>query len=626
MVLIVDNNPESRSARAGLLRGAGHDIREAADYDDAKAGDALVVCVAGGEAAEVCRRIKASSRTAHLPILVIGADASPGAHAAALDSGADLFLSDPVAPEVLVSAVRSLVRSVSNASGLQRENDSLKAAQERFALLAETVPAVLFSNRPDGSAEYTSPRFQEYTDMTPGEAGVLGSTALHPEDREPCRQEWARCLAAGEPLDGEYRLGREGAYHWFRVRSRPMRDASGAILKWFGIALDIDDQKRAAEAMLVSQKLESVGQLAAGIAHDFNNLLATIMGGTSMALSSLGPDHPSRSVLANALEASERAADLTRQLLAYSGKGRFTVQRLDVSAAISAIMGLIRAVVSTKIHLKLDLARDLLPVEMDPRQLEQLALNLVSNAAESVEGKSNAAICLRTAVVDLAGCRVTDRITGNPPRPGEYVLFEVADTGTGIDAAILPRIFEPFFSTKFVGRGLGLAAVAGIVRACGGALDIITAAGAGTVFRVYLPPAEGAERRREQACILVVDDEAMVQKLARAVLENAGYRALSASDGAQALEVLSERGAEISLMLLDLTMPVLGGEDTFQEVQKLYADLPVIVSSGYAREQVLTRFDTLKPLAFLQKPYTASRLLAAVRSALMDKSSGTAAR
>jgi PAS domain S-box-containing protein len=490
--------------------------------------------------------------------------------------------------------------------------------------LAEAVPQMVWTARPDGHPDYHNRRWYEYTGLT--EAESTGREAwravLHQEDVETWRERWAHSTATGEVFELECRFRRDGdgAYRWHLCRAVPLLDSNGRASKWFGTCTDIDDQKRSSEAMREAQKLESIGLLAGGVAHDFNNLLTGILGNTSLVLDELPPTSRLRPLLENVMLASERAADLTRQLLAYSGKGRFFVQPADVTTLVREISSLIQSSIPKKVQLTLDLCEDLPLVEMDSAQIQQLLMNLVINGAEAIGEERSGSVRVRTMLRDVDQQYIANNhFAHHAVLPGRYVAIQVQDDGCGMEETVQKHIFEPFFTTKFTGRGLGLAAALGIVRGHKGGIRIETQPGKGTMFEVLLPA--GAQNRRESkgeelrrelrgaGSVLVVDDEELVRSLATAALTHFGYRVLEAVNGQDAVDVFRRHADEISLVLLDMMMPVMGGEEALEQIRAIRPGVPVIGSSGYSESVAKERFGGQGLASFLQKPYSA-RVLA----------------
>ncbi len=379
-----------------------------------------------------------------------------------------------------------------------------------------------------------------------------------------------------------------------------------------------------------AQKMESLGVMAGGVAHDFNNLLTGILGHADLAMSVEDGGASQSRHLEAIRESALRASELTRQLLAYSGKGAFELHRVDLSALVADTVKLLDVSVPKAVSLRLDLSKDLPIIQGDLTQLRQVLMNLVINAAESMEG-SEGTVRITASVEMLAEGVATQ---GTVLAPGRYVALRVADTGCGMDEATLARIFEPFFTTKFTGRGLGLPALLGIARGHHAGLTVKSGPGEGTVFTVYFPPCEGeaesplneptkgdAKTNLEKGAglILVVDDDPAVRNVARQTLEMHGYQVAEAGDGSEALDEIRVRGPRIALVVLDATMPNMSGESTLRELRDLCPGLPVLLSSGYDEQATLHRFPDLGKDHFLPKPYGPRDLLAKVRSLLHGK-------
>ncbi len=385
---------------------------------------------------------------------------------------------------------------------------------------------------------------------------------------------------------------------------------------------DITERRRFERQLQHTQKLESLGLLAGGIAHDFNNLLTGIMGNASLALTDPQDSASSRRYLRDIVEASQRAADLTRQMLAYAGKGRFAIERIDVSQMIREIEPLIRTSIPKMVAIQLELGARLPPVEADPAQIQQLIMNLIINGAEAIGEGDLGAVVVRTDTWDLAADEVSREFPNDPLTPGKYVVIEVRDTGSGMDDATKAKIFDPFFTTKFQGRGLGLAAASGIVRSHKGAIRVYSSPGRGTLFQVLLPavaarpvefaPRESAVRAPASGTVLFVDDEETVRRVAQAALERDGWKVLLAKNGAEGIQSFEEHQENLVLVILDLAMPVMGGEEALERMKAIRADVPVMISSGYGETEAARRFAGKDIAGFLQKPYTVNRLMEAI--------------
>ncbi len=375
-----------------------------------------------------------------------------------------------------------------------------------------------------------------------------------------------------------------------------------------------------------TQKLESLGVLAGGIAHDFNNLLVGMLGNAGLALMDLPDSSPSVGYLQRIETAAQRAADLTNQLLAYSGRGKFIIRPLHLSALVEEMAHLLETVISKKAVLKLNLATDLPAIEGDATQVRQVIMNLITNASDAVENKSGA-ISITTGRLHADRAYLTETFLDEDLAEGIYAYLEVSDSGIGMDVDTIAKIFDPFFTTKFTGRGLGLAAVLGIVRGHHGALKVYSEPGRGSTFKVLFPavnkevlpaPEEPPSARewRSGGLVLVVDDEENVRSVAKATLEHAGFEILTANDGVEALEVFKEHEEDIVLVLLDMTMPHMAGDETFRELRRLRSEVCVILSSGFNEQDATNEFSGKGLAGFIQKPYHPSALLDKVRAAL----------
>jgi PAS domain S-box-containing protein len=394
-------------------------------------------------------------------------------------------------------------------------------------------------------------------------------------------------------------------------------------------ALDITERKVAEEErlnlerkLLHAQKLESLGVLAGGIAHDFNNLLMVILGNLDLALQDLSPVSAARMGIENAIQATRRATDLTRQMLAYSGKGRFMVSRVDLNDLVRENADLFRTAVSRMVTIQLCLNTERSIIEADPGQIQQVIMNLLTNASEAV-GEQAGEITLSTGMtecdeVQLSRSRVEER-----PEPGRFAFVEVTDTGSGMDAGTQERLFDPFFTTKFTGRGLGMSAVLGIVRGHKGAILVESERERGTTIRVLFPACGVAETVKERAVrmppaeapsdvscrtILVVDDEEEVRRLALAFIQYLGHKGMVASDGEEALKLFEQSSGEIDCVLLDLTMPRMDGLSAFRRLRAIRPDIRVILSSGYNEQDATQRFMGEGLTGFIQKPYRLHQL------------------
>jgi PAS domain S-box-containing protein len=503
--------------------------------------------------------------------------------------------------------------------------DSANKAEERAQLLELAHDAILSLDW-DGSIRYWNRGAERLYGWSKEQAlGKTSHTLLKTVFPEPYEQIERKLQETGH-WEGELEhTRRDGSVVPVESRWALRRDGEGLPAGFLEINTDITERRRVEEQLRHTAKLESLGVLAGGVAHDFNNLLTGILGNASLALDGTPAHHPQYGFLEDVVRAAERAADLTRQLLAYSGKGRFVLRTLNLSEVVRDISELVQVSIPKGVQLRLQLADDLPRIDADPGQMQQIVMNLILNGAEAI-GPDGGTVLVRTGAQEVDPQYIgtfsqdVDRLT-----PGRYVMLEVHDTGCGMSADTLARIFDPFFTTKFTGRGLGLSAVQGIVRGHRGALKVYTEVGQGTTFKVLFPmsaavvsdaPARLEKDLTGTGTILIVDDEEIVRQAARHTLESYGYQTLTASDGAEAVRIFRAKGNMMAAVLLDLTMPVMNGEEAIDEILASHPGIRVIVSTGYDHREAVARFSRKRVAGYLQKPYTSRQLAEKVQSVL----------
>ena len=426
---------------------------------------------------------------------------------------------------------------------------------------------------------------------------------------------------------------KDGFELWTSISAHLIMDQQQKVVGIEGVIRDItllvqaEERKQALEETMAHvQRLESLGVLAGGIAHDFNNILAGIMGNAELAELNVLENLPVDKELKNIVTSSLRAADLCTQMLAYSGQGTCLRSDVNMTALVEETIQLIDVSVSKNISLKLELSNTLPEVYADKTQMQQVVMNLVTNAAESIGKDRQGSI---TIVADLIQAGSEDLRSGfieERREPGAYILFEVVDNGCGMDEETMGKMFDPFFTTKFTGRGLGMSAVLGIVRSHDGVIQVDSEKGKGSRFRVLLPVSdhaatthlnentEGAILPESGITVLVIDDEVMVRSVVERLLNKLGCKVLLAPDGEQGFNTYMCHREEIDLVLLDMTMPRMGGKETLERLRGVDAALPVFICSGYSNESISGQFETVQPNGVLQKPFTMKALNKAMSS------------
>ncbi len=543
----------------------------------------------------------------------------------------DLDLLRNLADEAAPSVRRTLVE------------DELRASEERLRALIDATPDLIVFK--DGLGRWLVSNEKTLDTIGLKEKDYQGKTDAELIDLSPeFREYFERCLAedekaweSGEPYRNDLSVpskeGKAIIYDTFRI---PLLYEDGRRKGLVLIGRDITERKQAQEErhklelqVQQAQKLESLGVLAGGIAHDFNNLLVAILGHAGLALDEVASESPARPSLYEIEHAAKRAADLCRQMLAYSGRGRFLIEPVNLNRIIEEMTELLSVSITKRASLKYNLAEELPLIEADVTQIRQVVMNLITNASEAIGDEKSGIISLTTGSMNCDREYLESASYHEDLKEGRYVYLEISDTGQGMDSETREKIFDPFFTTKSTGRGLGMAAVLGIVRSHNGAIRIYTEKGRGSSFKILMPALEaGAEasasagKRTEETpggdgnVILVVDDEPSVRLLTEKVLERAGFRVVTAASGEEGLELFREHQDEVICVLLDLTMPGISGEETFREIRRIRKDTRVVLMSGYSEEEVGQRFTGKGLAGFIQKPYQRPDLLAKIHGAL----------
>jgi PAS domain S-box-containing protein len=522
----------------------------------------------------------------------------------------------------------------------KRAERALRESEERYrALTEESLAGVYLLN--EDRFLFVNSEMARITGYSREELLAIEDVGriIHPDDLSMTKERGA-ARERGETVQPRYELRlitKSGKVKNLMVATRQVPYEGKTVV--LGNLFDITDKVRAEkerrefEAKLwQAQKLESLGVLAGGIAHDFNNLLMAIMGNVDLAMDSIPEQSQAVANLREIGSAAQSAADLCSQMLAYSGKGTIERGQVDLHQLILEMASLLEVSIHKDIKLEFDLSDQCRLLQADVSQMRQVVMNLIINASEAI-GEHVGMIRISTGIRRCDADFLKGTLLGKDLPEGDYVYLEVADSGRGMDEETTKKMFDPFFSTKFAGRGLGLAAVLGIVRRHHGTINVSSEVGGGTRFTVFFPPGEKVAEPEpepideeeswsgEGRTVLLVDDEELVLNVGKRILERAGFEVEAAADGLEALEISRRRGKEISVVILDLTMPRMAGNETYVELRKIYPEVPVILSTGHSTEDVTQRFDHQMDISgVLHKPYTVPQLLNLLKEVLEGRS------
>ncbi len=513
-----------------------------------------------------------------------------------------------------------------------RAENELRESEARNRATLEAIPDLILRLRKDGTVldlnKPSSDLFEIPVEQTVGRN--INELPLPEGLAERVERSVNDVLEAGQVQSFEYELDGSKGRKDFETRVAPCgADEVLALVRDVTARKSAELERHDLEVQIQNaQKLESLGVLAGGIAHDFNNLLTAILGNTELTLMKLGPDSPATDLVRQVRAATLTAADVGKQMLIFSGKGRVTLDLLNVNQLVEEMTHLMRVSISKGVFLQYDLEPNLSAIEADATQIRQVFMNLITNASEAI-GHQSGTITIATRNIAVARAHSTGEFIAENPPEGDYVAIEVSDSGIGMDAETREKIFDPFFSTKFTGRGLGLAAVLGIVRSHRGAIKVTSRPGKGTRFEILLPTTEKKHSLDSKeidcdiswhasATVLVADDEDAVREVAKKILEQFGLRVRTAKDGLEAVQSFREHPKEIDVVLLDMKMPLLDGEGAFREIRRLSPSARVILMSGNSEQDSLLRISKNELAGFLQKPFQLHELIGKVRSAIED--------
>jgi len=520
-------------------------------------------------------------------------------------------------PELIIGVLRDVTEQ-------RLMETALKDSQDRFRILMEALPVGVYQSFFNNQNGYSNSRWAELTGYNGDAFADLDwMFIVHPEDRERIRRKVQLSVKNGNLFSEEYRIIQQNdRVIWVFCQVIPTRDEGGEVIGFLATMIDITVQKELESRFRQSQKMEAVGSLAGGIAHDFNNLLTAINGYSEQLIDELD-EHPTwREMAVQVFQAGQRAAGLTRQLLAYSRKQFLQPELLDLNVLIGEMSTMLKRIISEDIRLETRPADRAVPVRADRSQLEQVLLNLSVNARDAVP--PGGLIRISTAVRNLNErfCSLHENLS-----PGAYAELRVRDDGIGIPQENLKKIFDPFFTTKAPGKGtgLGLAMVYGIIRQTGGEILVESHPGRGTSIRILLRLEKAEEagrtgkprpeiRHRFTGTVLVVEDEAVVREMAVRILQGAGFSVLEAESGDRAMEMIREGMNPPELLLTDVIMPGIQGQAFVDAVRSFFPEIRIVCMSGYAEHRILEEILSDPEICFIQKPFSASFLLETVRT------------
>ena len=666
-ILVVDDERTSLSALTSLLSGEGYQVRLADSGQLALASVAaktpelilLDIHMPGMDGFEVCRRLKAAEVSRDIPIVFLSATREVADRIEGFRLGAVDYMTKPYRPEELLARVQThldvgrlrsrLERQVAQRTaelrvvnerlqvelaGRKRAEQALRESELRFRNLANRAPVGIWVIGPDRTATFYNRRALLFVGRSMEQLISSGwGELVHPEDVESVYARYLPAVDARRSFRIECRVRRaNGRYRWVLATGIPI-SSKGTYSGHIGTCIDITDLKRSHDQLLATQKLESFGVMAAGIAHDFNNLLGGVLAESDLALSELPPDSPARENVEHINAVASRASEIVDLLMACAGGQDVVFEEVDLTKIVAEMLELLQVSLPSNTMLDFRLDSGLSAIRANSSQIRQLILNLVKNSSEALQG-GDGIITVTTRTVHL------DRSTAAELPPdlpdGDYAGLIVSDTGCGMVAEVRNKVFDPFYTTKFTGRGLGLAVVQGIIRSHGGAIKVMSTPGKGSTFEILLPFAGRHEIRQLTAdkqageanvildTVLVVEDEEALQLAVSKALNKAGFRVLAAGTGEAALEIFRAHSKTINLILLDLNLPGISGTEMLVEVRHIRPDIKVVITTGYDPQSIGAGYlwSGQAPSAFFRKPYRLLELVRSVRELVLPQHDG----
>lgn len=513
------------------------------------------------------------------------------------------------------------------ATDVTEEKERLLQLDKLGTVVRQAEELIVITDK-QGVIEYVNPAFERVSGYSTSElVGNRPSLVKSGEHSSIYYAAMWKTLASGKAWRGDFiNKNKGGALYEVTQSITPIRNAEHEVIGYVAVQHDVTEQRLIQKKLEHTDRVESLGILAGGIAHDFNNLLTAILGNASLAIKHFGSNTKASRYLSAIEQASMSAADLCRQMLAYSGKGKFIIKPVNLSELVENMGKLIDVSLAKNIVVKYHLNEQTPCIDADIAQMQQVILNLITNASEAIEGKSGV-ISLATGIMQVGSDYLNGCFGDHRLEPGRYVFLEVSDNGCGMDAETQKKIFDPFFTTKFAGRGLGMSAMLGIVKGHHGGLRIYSEPGQGTTIKIAFPlSGEQSDRLESQelpdkpwksiGLALVIDDEETVREVATLMLEDFGLQVITACDGMEGVERFREYQHEVAVVLMDMTMPKMDGQSCFRALREINPDVRVILSSGYNEQEATSRFVGKGLAGFVQKPYSANQLAETLQAVL----------
>ncbi|MFZ0593721.1 MAG: response regulator [Bryobacteraceae bacterium] len=664
-ILVVDDEPASLKLLTDLLTNHGYEVRPADSGElalesvRARAPELILLDLRmpGLSGFEVCRRLKAIPESRGIPVIFVSSSHESDEHVEGLRLGAVDFIVKPFRSEELLARMQTHLqlrrlqtqlealvtertRDLRAANEqLQRElserrmiEEALRESEGRFRDAADTAPVIIWVSGPDGKLTFCNKRALTLTGRTMHQlAAGAWREVIHPDDLDGVLHEYSAAITSRQEYELEARFRRaDGEYRWMLSTSVP-RFIGDVYAGQIGTLSDITDVKRNQENMLATQKLESLGVLAAGIAHDFNNLLGSISAEADFALSETPGNSSVRESLDRIGGAAIRGSEVVSLMMDYAGGsgGNEAFESVDISSLVQEMLEFLKVTVSKKAVLQINLDKELPAIRANPAQIRRVVMNLVINASEALDGRGG------VIQVSTSRTRVYEAsrfVAGASLPEGDYVLLEVSDTGHGMTQQAQAQIFDPFYTTKSMGRGLGLSAVQGIVRSHGGAIRVTSEAGLGSTFQLFLPfgqvpdqvrrpsdsPIEVEQPATGNQTVLLIEDEDTLRLAVSKSLAKIGFSVLTAANGVEAVNLFRSRADDVGAILLDLTLPGLSGPEVFREVRRIKPHVKVVLTSAYDWDRAAAEFaiGTEHVSGFIRKPYRIGELAEKLRHAL----------